>query len=121
MLHGFSNSFFRIPGIAIPVIIIIIGAIVTVAIGIYFTTQRKKEKEASGLSPSQKETLDSFDSPVLSMLTQHGGCLTQQEIRNHLGLPVELVAQKLLDLEKEGSIQRKWLTDDYTFCVQKSI
>jgi uncharacterized membrane protein len=120
MFHGVFRGSSVSPGVTAMVVIIVIAAIAAIAVGVYFITIRKKAKEASGLSLSQKEVLENFDPQVLSLLTQNGGCLTQLEIRNHLGLPVELVAQRLLAMEKEHLIDRKWLTDEYTFCVRRN-
>lgn len=98
--------------------LLLIAAAIGIAIVIYVLACRKYRK-TSKLSPSQEETLECFDAQVLSMLSQHGDCMTQQEIRNQLNLPLDIVGEKLLEMEKEGTISRKWLTDDYTFCVQK--
>jgi uncharacterized membrane protein len=82
---------------------------------------RRTKQKIAGLSESQQAALENFEAQILSLLVQHGGGMTQIEIRNCLDLPGDMVAEKLLEMERQGMINRKWLTTDYTYHVSKTV
>ena len=72
------------------------------------------------LSNGQMASLENFQPLVLAMLTQQGAGLTQIEICKNLGLPCEVTAEKILEMEKAGLIAREWENEGYTFVVKKA-
>jgi len=58
-----------------------------------------------------------IESPILSMLIQHGGSLKQNEIAINLDLPQDIITSSLLDLEKQDMISREWLSDEFTYRI----
>jgi hypothetical protein len=63
--------------------------------------------------------VDNFSSLVLAMLTQQGTGLTQIEISSNLALPAEVTAEKLLEMDREKLVVRKWENAEFTFVVNK--
>jgi len=116
MFHGGIHSYY-VPGFPDPIGWILVGVILLFIFGVRFYKAKTGRKETSGLTDEQKATLDNFEAQVNALLHQHGGSLPQTEIRNFLDLPPEIVAEKLLALEKEGTIERKWLNEQFTFRV----
>ena len=116
MFHSGAHSFF-VPSYLLPTGWILIASILLIALCVFFIKIKTGRKEVSGLTQEQTATLDNFEAQVTALLNQHGGSLTQMEIRNFLGLPAEIVAERLLALEKDGMIERKWLNAQFTFKV----
>jgi DNA-binding transcriptional regulator LsrR (DeoR family) len=56
---------------------------------------------------------------VKAILSQYRKGLTQKEIANNLDLPHHIVAQKLLEMEDQGLISRKWINDEYSYTNSK--
>jgi len=88
--------------------------------GILLSRRRRREKSQLGeLSDKQRSTLGDFEAQVLAMLFQHGGQLNQVQIAGALDLPSDQVAEKLLKMEHEGLIERKWTVDEYTYLLKR--
>jgi hypothetical protein len=102
-----------------PLFLIIIASILIIVLT-YLTIYKRKDVIGSDSTDKQKETTYNFPSLVLAMLTQHGDKLTQIEISSNLDLPADVTAEKLMEMEKEGLITRKWENDKYTFLVKKT-
>ena len=60
-----------------------------------------------------------MDGQINSILLQAGGHLTQDAIRDNLGVPVVDVARTLDDMERRSQIRREWLLR-YTYLVHRS-
>ena len=90
-----------------------------IVVFILFFISRTKTK-ITGLSDNQAETLENLEAQIMSMLFQNGGNMNQIEISNSLDLPLDIVSEKLLKMEKEGLIVREWATTDYTYYVKKT-
>lgn len=116
-MRGHRQSTF---GGGLPLFWIPVFVIAALSIILFFCLRRIKPKIA-GLSESQQATLENLEAQILSLLAQHGGGMTQIQIRNCLDLPGDVVAEKLLEMEREGMINRRWLTTDYTYQVSKTI
>ena len=56
----------------------------------------------------------------MALLSQHGGRMSQTDIQCALGLPAHLVAEKLLEIEDDGLVERRWISEDYTFAVERT-
>lgn len=93
-------------------------AIIAIAV-IFFLVDRAKRK-VTGLSENQEETLEDIEIHIMAMLSQHGGNMNQVEISNNLSLPVEIVSNKLLEMEKKGMVVREWLISEFTYHVNKA-
>ncbi len=103
------------------VLLVLAVAVAVLAIVAVIVIARRKKSEGGGarsLSQSQRGTLEEFDAQVSSLLSQHGGELTQTEIANALGLPFNIVASRLLEMERTGEVQRRWSVDPYTYTVR---
>ena len=110
---GFATG----PSVAV---IVITAMIVSSGIAWWIATRRPKRAEAAGLSDVQRDTLSDFESQVTALLVQRGGEADQTAIVAALGLPAELVAEKLLELEQAGAIQRRWSVDRMTYSIKRS-
>ena len=118
----FNHSFgYGTAGWVVP--IIIIAVLLVVAAGVlWFIIRGKRERaRAAGLSDTQRETLEDFDTQVMSLIAQQGGEVDQTLVVASLGLPVPLVAEQLLDLEHAGMIERFWSVDRRTYCIKQPI
>ena len=75
--------------------------------------------------PAQEEAegavYDNMDGQISSMLLQAGGPLTQDAIRDNLGVPVAAVARTLEAMEKRGDVRRHWLPREYTYVVHRAV
>ncbi|MCL6591848.1 MAG: hypothetical protein K6U80_18100 [Firmicutes bacterium] len=90
---GGGLPFFWIP-------VLVLAALSIILILIY----RRTKPKIAGLSESRQAVLDNFEAQILSLLVQHGGGMTQIEIRNCLDLPGDMVAEKLLESHWFGRI-----------------
>jgi uncharacterized membrane protein len=77
-------------------------------------------RSESARSEVEQEVYGNLDGQVRSMLLQAGGALTQDRIRENLGIPVVDVSRELAALERRGDIRREWLPLDYTYSVYLS-
>ena len=117
-----GGHFFFVP--VIPtwgwVLLVVVAATVFFAV-LALVLRRRRELKArlTGLNEAQRQTLEEFESQVLALLSQHGGQLSQQQIASVLGLPAELVAEELQEMEAEGQIERRWSTEQYTYAVRR--
>ena len=68
-------------------------------------------------SEIEREVRGNMEGQIRSMLLQAGGELTQDRIRENLGIPVVDASRELAELEKRGEIRREWLPLEYTFRV----
>ena len=98
----------------------IIVICIVVIVAIWFIVQSNQEQTNSkGLTDKQKETLENIDAQILSMLIQKGGSLKQTEIATNLDLPQDVITTTLLDLEKQDTITREWLAEEFTYRISK--
>jgi len=118
MGHNFSGmhslAYGRFP---VLLLILILIAVLVVA---FLVTRKHDSGFRKDLSVGQKASLENFQPLVLAMLTQQGTGLTQIEICKNLGLPCEVTAEKILEMEKAGLIAREWENENYTFVVKKA-
>lgn len=109
--HGFPHG--------ILTLIIIVGVLAIILLIYYILKKRKVSSDKPVYSDKQKETIENFYGLVSDMLTQYGKGLRQTDITKNLGLPVDVVAEKLLEMEDEGLIEREWDNDEDTFTIIK--
>ncbi|MBN2325340.1 MAG: hypothetical protein JXQ30_16540 [Spirochaetes bacterium] len=101
-------------------LIVIVGLVLlTVILTLILRSRRTKKAQIKGLNSTQRRILEDFEAQVLALLFQHGGQLNQLGIVVALGLPAELVAEKLLSMEAEGLIERQWTVEEYTYSVKR--
>ena len=102
-----------------PVGIILLLVLLAAVVVVIFLIAKKSQNTKSDLENAEKrDVLENLDGQIMSMLVQCGGELTQDAIRDNLDLPVEIVASKLLELEKAGEITKEWVVDSYTYRVK---
>ncbi len=95
--------------------LLVVGLLVLlVGLLIVAVTSRRYEPVRSEV---EQEVYGNMDGQIRSMLLQAGGALTQDRIRESLGIPVVDVSRELAALEKRGDIRREWLPLDYTYRV----
>ena len=80
---------------------------------------KNNKYKTKGLTEKQKETFEDLEAQIVSMLIQHGGSIKQNEISSNLDLPLDLITSKLLELEKEGTLERTWRVDEFTYQISK--
>lgn len=107
-VHEYGNYF-----------LIAILTIAAIALILFIIKSFKEKNEKKDLNESQKENLENFEGLVCSMISQNGEGLKQYEISSNIGLPLNIVSEKLNDMQKDGTIERKWNNDDYTYIVKK--
>lgn len=99
------------------IITILVGLFILAMIVIIAKSINKNHAN-NEVTANQKETLDNFEGLVCAMLTQHGFGLRQHDISSNLELPLDLVSEKLNEMEKEGIIIREWVNDEYTYLIK---
>lgn len=104
-VHEYGNYF-----------LIAILTIAAIALILFIIKSFKEKNEKKDLNENQKEN---FEGLVCSMISQNGEGLKQYEISSNIGLPLNIVSEKLNDMQKDGTIERKWNNDDYTYIVKK--
>ena len=101
-------------------IIAVVAVALVIVLAILFIRRRQTVKARSEvLTERQRGILENFEAQVLALLSQHGGRLSQVQIATSLGLPSDKVAEKLLEMECDGLIERTWTVDEYTFSVKR--
>jgi len=103
----------------VPVIIIALVIVAAVALVWWILRGRRARSQAAGLSDAQRETLEDFEAQVTALIAQRGGEGDQTMIVAALGLPAQLVAEKLLELERSGAVERHWSVDRMTYSVRR--
>lgn len=100
---------------------IVIGAllIVTAAVVWWILRRRRARARATGLLDTQQDGLEDFENQVTALITQRAGEVDQTMIVAALGLPAQLVAERLLKLERAGVIERRWSVDRLTYSVKR--
>ncbi len=68
-------------------------------------------------SETDRAAYGNMDGQIRSMLLQAGGTLTQDQIRENLGISVVDVSRELAAMEQRGDIRREWLPLEYTYRV----
>ncbi len=63
------------------------------------------------------EVLENLDGQIMALLHQSGGDMTQAEICQALGAPLQAVTSMLHDMEERGWVTRRWVAERYTFRV----
>ena len=94
----------------------LLGLIALLLIALVIVARRSRRDEA-GRSETEREVYGNMDGQILSMLLQAGGALTQDQIREHLGIPVLDVSRELAAMEQRGDIRREWIPMEYTYRV----
>jgi hypothetical protein len=79
---------------------------------------RENENETE-IQENQQQVLAEFETNVFALLNQYGEPMRQTDICRELGLPVEIVAERLREMEKNEEIYRRWSGTDYTYAVEK--
>jgi uncharacterized membrane protein len=87
------------------------------ALVVSLTAKRHRNRNSDPEDVRKREALDNLEGQILAMLTEYGGSLTQDAIQDNLGLPIDVVASTLLEMEKAGQITREWESKKYTFRV----
>jgi len=100
--------------IALAVLVLLVIAVILIV-----RHRRAKQAQLEELNETQRRTLEEFETQVLALLSQHGGQLGQVRIAAALGLPSELVADRLLEMEAQGLIERDWTVEEYTYSVRQ--
>ena len=93
--------------------------LLVIAVILIVRHRRAKLAQLEELNETQRHTLEEFETQVLALLSQHGGQLSQVRIAAALGLPSELVADRLLEMEAQGLIERDWTVEEYTYSVRQ--
>ncbi len=120
MRHGyFYSGMFGGNGSFLPIAVIII-ILIFIGLAIYRYFQNRNNEKTSTFTDDQKQTLENFEALVCSMLAQNGAGLKQTEIMANVRLPLELVSEKLLEMEKEGTLTRVWHNEEFTYVVKKT-
>jgi hypothetical protein len=112
---GFGMGAWVVPIIIIAALLILAAAVV------WYVQGRRARARAAGLSESQRETLGDFETQVTALIAQRGGEVDQTMIVAALSLPAQLVAEKLLELERGGAIERHWSVDRMTYSIKRSV
>ena len=110
---------FGAEGWVVPIIIIAALLIVVAAVIWWIVRGRRMRAQAAGLSDSQREILGDFETQVTALIAQRGGEVDQTMIVASLGLPAQLAAEKLLELERVGAIERHWAVDRMTYSIRR--
>jgi hypothetical protein len=119
MRHGNYGNYFS--GMGNGFLVLIIFAICVATAVIIIRALKKSDPLSASFNQTQKETLENFSSLVCAMLSQSGKGLSQIEISANLNLPVDIVAAKLAEMEKQGELSRVWDNNEYTFMVKKCV
>ncbi len=113
LFDGFFNHYWLLILTGLILAAIIIFALLS-------SRSHKSEKSQNHIDDSKRETLNNFSGLVCAMLALQGDGLKQSEIGSNLGLPADLVAENLNEMEKEGLITRKWENENFTFVIDRS-
>ena len=101
-----------------PILLILLAAAAAIIVLALVLKARLSKDEAPASDPAQEEMLENFEGLVRSLLTQKGEGMKQYEISSELGLPLEIVSERLNYMEKEGIIERTWDNTEYTYMVK---
>ena len=97
-------------------VLLLVGSLLVIAVIAVFAARAKREFRPGGAA--RAEIYEDLDGQIRALLAQAGGALNQDEIRDHLDIPVTDVAQALHALEKSGEIARDWDAGAYTYRVK---
>ena len=111
--HGIINDYS-------PYVIMFLVTIALLAIIFYLFKSSSKKEAGLYTNEKQKDILENFEGLVCSMISQNGKGLKQYEISSNLGLPLNIVSEKLNNMQNERLIDRKWDNDDYTYIIKKT-
>lgn len=95
--------------------LVVLGLIALLFVFLVVTILSRRNEPAR--SEVEREVYENMDGQIRSMLFQAGGALTQDRIRDNLGIPLDAVSTTLAAMERRGDIQRQWLPLDYTYQV----
>ncbi len=113
-LFGFGWETWIVPVIAGATLLIIASAAAW-----WIARARERKATAAALSEAQRETLGDFEAQVTALIAQRGGQVDQTAVSAALGLPAKLVAERLLELERTGAIEREWSVDRMTYSIRR--
>jgi uncharacterized membrane protein len=101
---------------------IILGAAILVASALvaFVLLKKRRNGDRQAEESLEQEALDNLEGQIMAMLNEYGGALTQDTIRDNLGLPLAVVSSALLEMEKAGRITREWEIKEYTFRVKRT-
>ena len=101
---------------------IILGAAILVASALvaFLLVKKRRSGDRQAEESLEQEALDNLEGQIMAMLNEYGGALTQDAIRDNLGLPLAIVSSTLLEMEKAGRITREWEIREYTFRVKRT-
>lgn len=97
--------------------LIAIGLVVLLLVILLVALTRRSRTREDG-SDVDPEVYENMDGQIRSMLYQNGGALTQDQIRDNLGVHVADMARVLNDMEERGEIRRVWIPREYTYGVE---
>jgi hypothetical protein len=95
--------------------LVILGLIALLLVLLVRTIRSNSSEPAR--SEVEREIHENMDGQVRSMLLQAGGSLTQDRIRENLGVVSLDLARELDAMEKRGEVRREWLPLEYTYRI----
>jgi uncharacterized membrane protein len=100
----------------LPLLLVIGLALVAIVIWL-LTRAHREDSVIAQMTPLTREELEC---QIMAMLAQAGRPLKQAEIAEHLAQPRGEIARVISDLERDGSVTRKWDLVGYAFTVSQS-
>ncbi len=97
--------------------LLLVVGLALVVIVIWLLTRAHMDSSVS--TQSIHLTREELECQIMAMLAQAGRPLKQAEIAKNLGQPKEEIARVVSDLERDGSVTRKWDLVGYTFTVSR--
>jgi len=104
------------PDWMLPLLLVLGLALVAIVIWL-LTRAHREDSVAAQMTPLTREELEC---QIMAMLAQAGRPLRQAEIAEHLAQPREEIARVISDLERDGSVTRRWDLVGYAFTVSRS-
>jgi uncharacterized membrane protein len=98
--------------------LLLVVGLALVALVVWLLT--RAHRNSSVTAPATPLTREELECQVMAMLAQAGRPLKQAEIADNLALPREEIARIISDLERDGSVTRKWDLVGYAFTVSRS-
>jgi uncharacterized membrane protein len=98
--------------------LLLVAGLALVALVVWLLTRAHKDSSLTAQATSL--TREELECQIMAMLAQAGRPLKQAEIADNLALPREEIARVISDLERDGSVTRKWDLFGYGFTVSRS-